>query len=107
MIAADPDAQPPLVCAGRHAWWMRVGSHAALMPRCRRHPPHAHAAQPIPGDDANVKAYAYNTIGVDDCPPEDWQVVVDNLEAYVQQYNATGGELNGPRVFTCVRAALL
>lgn len=58
---------------------------------------------PFPSPSPSSKAYAYNTIGIDDCPPEDWEVVVENLDEYVKEYNATAGELNGPRVFTCAQ----
>lgn len=56
---------------------LRCGVLRLLLPahRCRRSP--------------------RRSIGVDNCTTEDWQTVVDNLDEYVVENNATAGDLNG------------
>jgi hypothetical protein len=45
-----------------------------------------------------VSSYVYNTLGFNDCPPEQWSVLT--ADEVNQEYGSQSAQLNGPRHWT-------
>ncbi|WP_327327499.1 hypothetical protein OG735_36960 [Streptomyces sp. NBC_01210] len=51
-----------------------------------------------PGEDGHLKAAVYNTFGLNDCPPEQWNAL--DPRALAEQFQVPMVFLNGPRFWT-------
>lgn len=51
-----------------------------------------------PGQDGQLKAAVYNTFGLNDCPPQQWDAL--DARALAEQFNVPMVFLNGPRFWT-------